>query len=62
MTPLERLERAWVALEQRGAVVHRVRLEGLTAAELGVLAYEAERRLRVLDEGREAGWVWLEAS
>lgn len=60
MTPRRRLVVAWERLAARGAVVRRVRLEGLTAAEMNVLAYEAEHRLAVLAEGAENGWVWLE--
>jgi hypothetical protein len=57
MTPRERLRAAWAQLEARQAVVHRVPLDELTDHEANALAYEAEHRLTVIAEGREAGWV-----
>lgn len=62
LTPTDRLEAAWAELERRGAVVHRVELQWLARGEVASLAEYAEWRLRVLAEGREAGWFPLEAS
>lgn len=57
MTPRERLDRAWLALESRGAAVRRIDVTFFSDREVSVLAEHAEKRLRVLAEGRDAGWV-----
>lgn len=63
MSPRQRLFRAWHALEDQGATVRRVRIGGLSDRELGALAEDAEHRLRVLAEGRDAGWLpWAEGA
>lgn len=56
MSPRDRLVRAWHQLEDQGARVRRLDLRGRTGSELGALAEDAERRLRVIAEGRAAGW------
>lgn len=57
MSPRERLLRAWAELERRGAVVRQLDVEFFSDREVSVLAEHAEHRLRVLAEGRDAGWV-----
>lgn len=57
MIPRDRLYRAWRRLGEQGATIRRPRLGRLTPAELGALAEHEERRLRVLAEGRAAGWT-----
>ena len=59
MTARGRLLRALAALESVGATVRTVRLGGLDDHEVAALAEDAEYRLRVIAEGREAGWIPL---
>lgn len=57
MTGASRLLRAWRKLAEQGATVRRIPIGPLTPTERGALAEHEERRLRVLAEGRAAGWV-----
>lgn len=60
MTPRARLLRAWQRLERAGATVRTLRLGDLADHEVGALAADAERRLKVIAEGRAAGWISLD--